>query len=131
MSVMVYSRLGDVLRNQGLTVGEVQQRTAARFGLAVDVRALDHLTQANRVRRPNLEIATAAAAVLGVGLDDIFVVQTTRAGTDGVGLERARDEEEDVLDPDQSRRLDDLFDAQDWRPLTSDERAELRALVAA
>jgi len=131
MGVMVYSRLGDVLRNQGLTVSEVQRRIAARFGLAVDVRTLDRLTQPHRVRRPNLEIAAAAAAVLSVGLDDIFVVQTTRAETDGVGLERARDEEEDVLDPDQSRRLDGLFEAQDWRSLTSDERAELRALVAA
>ncbi len=38
ISVMVYSRLGDVLRNRNLTVGELRQRIAARFELAVDAR---------------------------------------------------------------------------------------------
>ncbi len=129
MGVMVYSRLGDALRNQGLTVSELQRQITLRFGLTVDVRTLDRLSQDDRVRRPNLEVAAAAAAVLGVGLDDIFVMRITHADTDGVGMERAGDE--DVLDPDQSRRLGDLLEAQDWRSLTSDERAELRALVAA
>jgi len=129
MGVMVYSRLGDALRNQGLTVSELQRQIALRFGLTVDVRTLNRLSQDDRVRRPNLEVAAAAAAVLGVGLDDIFVMRITHADTDGVGMERAGDE--DVLDPDQSRRLGDLLEAQDWRSLTSDERAELRALVAA
>ncbi len=129
MGVMVYSRLGDALRNQGLTVSELQRQIALRFGLTVDVRTLNRLSQDDRVRRPNLEVAAAAAAVLGVGLDDIFVMRITHADTDGVGMERAGDE--DVLDSDQSRRLGDLLEAQDWRSLTSDERAELRALVAA
>lgn len=129
MGVMVYSRLGDALRNQGLTVSELQRQITLRFGLTVDVRTLDRLSQDDRVRRPNLEVAAAAAAVLGVGLDDIFVMRITHADTDGVGMERAGDE--DVLDSDQSRRLGDLLEAQDWRSLTSDERAELRALVAA
>ncbi len=130
MSVVVYSRLGDLLHNRNLTVRDLQQRLAARFGLAVDERTLDRLAQPNRVCRPNLEIVAAAADILGVGLDDIFVVQTARADTDGLGMEQAPDEEEDYLDPNQSRRLEDLFEAQDWRTLTGDERAELRALVA-
>ncbi len=130
MGIAVYSRLGDVLRNQDLTVSDLQRRIAARFGLAVDVRTLDRLARADRVRRPNLEIVAAAAGVLGVGFDDIFVVRTTSADTNGPDMGRAGDEEEDVLDPDQSRRLEDLLEAQDWRTLTGDEHAELRALVA-
>lgn len=130
MGIAVYSRLGDVLRNQDLTVSDLQRRIAARFGLAVDVRTLDRLARADRVRRPNLEIVAAAASVLGVGFDDIFVVRTTSAETNGPSIGRARDEEEDVLDPDQSRRLEDLLEAQDWRTLTGDEHAELRELVA-
>ncbi len=125
MGIAVYSRLGDVLRNQGLTVSDLQRRIAARFRFAVDERTLDRLARADHVRRPNLEIVAAAADVLGVGFDDIFVVGTTSADTNGPGIERARDEEEDVLDPDQSRRLEDLLEARDWRTLTDDESAEL------
>jgi transcriptional regulator with XRE-family HTH domain len=117
MGIAVYSRLGDVLRNQDLTVSDLQRRIAARFGLAMDMRTLDRLARADRVRRPNLEIVAAAAGILGVGFDDIFVVRTSS-------------EEEDVLDPDQSHCLEDLLEAQDWRTLTGDEHAELRALVA-
>ncbi len=130
MGIAVYLRLGDVLQNQDLTVSDLQRRIAARFGLAVDVRTLDRLARADRVRRPNLEIVAAAAGVLGVGFDDIFVVRTTSADTNGPDMGRAGDEEEDVLDPDQSRRLEDLLEAQDWRTLTGDEHAELRELVA-
>ncbi len=130
MSVMVYSRLGDLLHNKNLSVRDLQQQLAVRFGLAVDVRTLDRLARADRVRRPNLEIVAAAADILDVGLDDIFAVQATAVDTDGSGIARAPDGEEDYLDPGQSRRLEDLFEAQGWRALTDDERAELGALVA-
>ena len=131
MSVMVYSRLGDLLHDRNLSVRDLQQQLAARFGLAVDVRTLDRLTRADRVRRPNLEIVAAAADILDVGFEDIFVVQSTTADTDGSGIARAPDGEGDYLDPTQSRRMEDLFEAQGWRDLTDDERAELGALVAA
>jgi len=38
--------------------------------------------------------------------------------------------EEDILDPRQSRCLQKLFDLRDRRPLSEDEQAEMRALVA-
>lgn len=38
MSVMVYSRLGDVLRTRNLTVSDLQRQIAARFDFAVDAR---------------------------------------------------------------------------------------------
>jgi len=125
MSVIVYSRLGDVLRNRNLTVGELRQRIAVRFELAVDARTLDRLARAGRVRRPNLEIAAAAADVVGVGLDDLFAVETTSVGGGGSSTTRLGGVEDDVLDPDRSRRLEDLFEAQDWRTLTSDERDDV------
>jgi len=131
MGVMVYSRLGDVLRARNLSVDDLRRQIASRFNLAVDARTLDRLTRDERVRRPDVEIAAAAAA-LDVGLDDIFLVDAVP--TDGesvVGVDMSDDEEDDVLAPEQSRRLSDLFDLRGRRPLTDDERAELDALVGA
>lgn len=122
MSVMVYSRLGDLLRARNLTVRDLQRRIAARFGWTVDERTLDRLAQAERVRRPDLELVAAAAEALDVSLNDVFAVETTPADELAV--------EDDVLDPEQSRRLQALFDLQDRRPLSEDEQAEMRALVS-
>ncbi len=91
MSVMVYSRLGDLLRDKNVTVRDLQQRLAARFGLMVAVRTLDRLARTDRVRRPDLELAAASAEVLGVGLSEIFAVETAVAdkevqpNADGLG----------------------------------------------
>jgi hypothetical protein len=130
MSVMVYSRLGDLLRVRQLTVQDLQRQIAARFGHAVDRRALDRLARAERVRRPDLELAAAAAAVLEVGLNDLFSVETAPAavaesnGSTGAVAQ-------DLLPPEQSKRLGALFDLRDRRPLTDAEQAELRSLVVA
>jgi len=133
MSVMVYSRLGDLLQSRNLTVRDLQRQLAARFGLVVDVRTLDRLAQADRVRRLDVELAAAAAESLGVSLNDIFAVETAPADDaiepDGDGLAGA-DEEDDVLDPDQSRRLQSLYDRQNRRSLTEAERSEMDELVA-
>jgi transcriptional regulator with XRE-family HTH domain len=75
MSVMVYSRLGDLLRARNLTVSDLQRQIAARFGLTVDTRMLERLARAERVRRPDLEVAAAAAAVLDASLNDVFAVE--------------------------------------------------------
>ena len=128
MGVMVYSRLGDLLRAHHLTVGDLQRQIATRFGLAVDARTLDRLARDERVRRPDVEIA-AAAAVLDARLDDIFAVDVLPLNEDGpIGTDRVV-EVEDILPPEQSWRLSELFDLRDWRPLTDEERAELDALV--
>lgn len=133
MGVMVYSRLGDLLRARSLTVDDLQSQIAARFGLAVDTRTLERMTRDERVRRPDVEIAAAAAEVLDVGLDDIFLVEAMPVVDEAaIGTDAAGDEDGgDVLAPEQSRRLSELFDLQDHRRLSKDERAELDALVAA
>src|SRR5438067_3944994 len=108
IGVMVYSRLGALLRVRYLTVSDLQRQIAARFGLTVDTRTLDRLARAERVRRPDLEIAAAAVAVLDVSLNDVFAVQAVPVDDgDATG---ASDAEEDILDPDQSRRLQALVD---------------------
>jgi len=121
MSVMVYSRLGDLLRVRNMTVGD-------RFGLKVNTRTLDRLTHADRVRRPDLELVGAAAAILDVGLDDVFVVETVPV--DGVGPSSGSDGAHDVLTPHENRRLQELFTLQGYRSLTDEEQAEMDALVA-
>jgi transcriptional regulator with XRE-family HTH domain len=128
MSVMVYSRLGDLLRARNLTVSDLQRQIAARFGLTVDTRMLERLARAERVRRPDLEVAAAAAAVLDASLNDVFAVEAVPV-VDGDAT-AASNAEVDILDPDQSRRLQALFDLRERRPLTLDEQAEMRALVA-
>jgi len=130
MGVMVYSRLGDLLRARHLTVDDLRRQIATRFNPAVDTRTLDRMMRDERVRRPDLEIAAATAA-LDVGLDDVFLVDTRPTGDEGaVDTEEVVDDG-DVLALEQSRRLSDLFDLRDQRPLTDDERAELDALVGA
>ncbi len=134
MGVMVYSRLGGVLRARNMSVDDLRRQIAGRFNLAVDARTLDRLTCGERVRQPDMETATVAAAVLDLGLDDIllFLVDVMPMGDEGeIGTDRLDDEEDDVLAPGQSRRLSDLFDLRGRRPLTNDERAELDALVGA
>jgi len=121
VQVMVYSRLGDLLRARNLSVGDLQHQIAVRFGKTVDPRMLDRLARAERVRRPDLEAAAAAAAVLDVSLSDVFTVKTSEA--DSVVAEQ------DILDPIQSERLQQLSALQDTRSLSADERLEMRALV--
>ena len=103
MGLMVYSRLGDLLRARHLTVDDLQRQIAARFGLAVDARTLDRLARDERVRRPDVEIA--AAAVLDARLDDLFAVDALPLGENGTTGTDQRAEQEDVLPPEQSRRL--------------------------
>jgi hypothetical protein len=49
MGVVVYSRLGDVLRARNLSVDDLQRHIAAHFDLATDTRTLDRLTRGERV----------------------------------------------------------------------------------
>jgi len=129
VSVMVYSRLGDLLRTRNLTVSDLQHQIAARFGRTVDARTLDRLARAERVRRPDLEVAATAAEALDVSLNDVFAVKTAPANAGEPPMDDLADEE-DILDPAQSRRLQKLFDLQDRRALSADEQAEMRGLVA-
>lgn len=97
----------------------------------MDERTLDRLARADRVRRPDLELAAASAEVLGVGLSEIFAAETPPADEEiepdlvGYGL---GDEEDDILDPAQSRRLKSLYDHQHRRALTEAEWAEMGGL---
>jgi len=136
MSVMVYSRLSDLLRANNLTVRDLQQQIADQFGLAVGMRALEQLARGDRVRRADLEVAAAVAETLGVSLNEIFAVETAPVST-GLENEGEREmdmsdvEEDDVLDPEQSRRLQSLYNRQHRRALTEAEWAEMDELVAA
>lgn len=128
MSVTVYSRLDNVLRARNLTVDDLRRQIATRFNLAVDVRTRDQMARDERVRRPDLEVAAAAAAA---GLDDVFLVDTLPIDDTGAVGASESNEEDDVLAPEESRRLSELFDLRGQRPLTNDECAELDALVGA
>ncbi len=128
MSVMVYSRLGAVLRGKNMTVSDLARAITERFGLEVDERTLDRLTQTARVRRPDIELAGAAAAALDVGLDDVFAVEAVPITEESTDAESA--EKESVLTPAERQRLRQLYEQQGRRALTEDEWAEMDALVA-
>jgi transcriptional regulator with XRE-family HTH domain len=131
MGVTVCSRLGELLRVRNLTVADLQDRIAARFGLAVDARTLDRLARSDRVRRLDIEVAAAVASVLDIGLDDLFAVDAVPLGAEDTTDSYDPAEGDDILVPVQSRRLSELFDLQDRRPLSEEEQVELNALVAA
>jgi transcriptional regulator with XRE-family HTH domain len=123
MSVVVYPRLAELLKERNLTVAELERQIKERFGLAVNPKTLYRLTQAAPVQRADLEIAGATAAVLGVGLDDLFAVDARPADDNGEADLR-------ILGPADSRRMAALVDRQAHGLLTDEEWAELEKLVA-
>jgi hypothetical protein len=122
VSVAVYPRLEELLRERNLTVAELKRQIVARYGLTFDQRTLDRLAQREPVRRADLTIAGAAAQILGVGLGDLFAVEAIPVGV-------SSHPDDDLLDDDQAERMLELLDLQDERPLTRSERRELRGLV--
>lgn len=118
MSVTVYPRLAELLEEHHLTLAELEGRIATQFGSAVDTQGLVRLAESTPVRQADLELAGAAAAVLGVGLDDLFTVAAL-PGPDEAGLQ--------ILDPDDSRHLVDLLDRKE--SLTPDELHRLEILL--
>ena len=115
---MVYPRLAELLKERNLTVAELERQIKERFGLAVNPKTLYRLTQAARVQRADLEIAGATAAVLGVGLDDLFAVDARPADDNG-------EEDLRILGPADSRRMAALITYLDlkaccrvWAPRT-------------
>ncbi len=127
VSIRVYSRLGDVLRRRGVSVTDLRASIADRFGLTADQRTLARWARPTRVRRLDLELAWAIAAVLGVELGEVF----TSEGTTEVEHRSRSDAIDSVLEPIHERRLQDLYDVQADRGLTEAERDEMGALVAA
>jgi hypothetical protein len=122
MTVAVYPRLGVLLDERNLTVAELARRLRERFGLEVNLKTLYRLAQDAPVQRADLEIAGAAAALLGVGLDDLFAVEAVPVGGDSLP---------EALSSEQSRRLAALFALRAERALSGEEQAELDALVTA
>jgi transposase len=120
MGVTVYPQLATLLEERRLTVAELERQIKARFGLTMNIKSLYRLAQSTPVQRADLEIAGAAAAVLGVGLDDLFYVETS-AGDD---------DREPLLGPDDSKRLAELQEQQAHTALTNSEWSELETLVA-
>ena len=119
MGVAVYPRLGALLHASGMSVAELERQIERHYGLLVDTKTLYRLTHPEPVQRADLEVAGAAAAVLGVGLDELFEVQAQPVEASG-GSD---------LTPEQSHRLSELFGRQSRGPLLPDERAELESLV--
>jgi transcriptional regulator with XRE-family HTH domain len=130
MGVAVYSRLAELLEARNMTVRDLHREIVARFGRSFDSRALDRLTREARVRRPDMELAAAAAAVLGVTLGDLFAMDAT-AGPANDEAGAMPEQENDLLGSEQSQRLSGLFDLQDRRALSPAEQTELEQLVAA
>lgn len=124
MSVAVYPRLSELLRQRNLTVAELSRQIARRFGLTVDPKTLYRLTDAAPIQRADLAIAGAVASILDVGLDDLFEVQAVPVAAVPIASEI------NALDPWQSHRLSELFDRQAHGILSPTEAVELEALVA-
>ena len=110
MSVAVYPRLAQLLAARRLTVAELERQIEERYGLSVNAKTLYRLAQPAPVQRADMEIAGAAATILGVGLDDLFVVDAVAVDDDAA--------EAGILDPADSRRMAELVERQALRLLT-------------
>jgi hypothetical protein len=122
MSVLVYPRLSELLKEKNVTVPHLARPIEERFGLRVSRRTLERLTHTTPIRHADPELAGAVATILGVELNDIFTVQTTPI---------ADEADDDILDPAQSQRMRELHDLQGQRLLTDEEWTELEGLVSA
>src|SRR4051794_30687229 len=118
MVVAVYPKLGEQLQRRGLTVAELQRQIEGRFALPVDRKTLYRLTYHEPIKRAELDVAAAAAAVLGIGLGDLFEVEANPV-TEELG----------DLTPEEASRMSELLDAQSRRALSEAERNELEGLV--
>ncbi len=123
MSVTVYPRLAELLKERGLTVAELGRRIKERFGLGVNAKTLYRLTQAAPVQRADLEVAGATVAILGIGLDDLFTIEAHPYNRDS-------EAEVSILEPEDSRRMAELVDRQAHELLTDTEWEALETLVA-
>ncbi len=123
MSVVVYPRLGTLLRKRDLTVQDLRRRIEAQIGLVADPKTLYRLTRSAAIRRADLEVAGAAAAVLGVALGDLFDVCVSPSAD----APASRGEQEQAR---RSERLAALFAAQAAGTLSPEGWRELERLLA-
>ena len=121
MSVTVYPQLAALLEQRRLSAAELERQIKARFGVAVNAKSFYRLTQPAPVQRADLEIAGATASILGVGIDDLFRIETSFTEDEG---------QASILGVDESRRLAALMERQDKGLLESAELAELDALIS-
>jgi hypothetical protein len=120
MGLAVIPRLGELLRERNLALVDLEQQIGLRFGLTVEPGSLERFADAEPVQQANLELAGAAASILGVGLDDLF---------DVILLPGPADSGPGALPEAQARRLTELLECQQSRPLSEVERRELDDLV--
>ena len=82
MGIEVYPQLSSVLAERGLTAEDVARQIRDQFGLNVSVTMVTQLAQQGSLHAANIEVAVAAAQVLGIGLDDLFISVAHRVATD-------------------------------------------------
>jgi hypothetical protein len=123
MSVEVYLRLSELLREKNLCVAELERQIEQRFRLSVDPKTLYRLTYDEPIQRADLQIVGAADAEHGVGLGDLFHVEAFPVDTSDEA--QIRD-----LDPMKSQRLANLFTRQACGSLLDAEQTELESLMA-
>ncbi len=123
MSVTVYSRLNELLRQRDLTVGDLERHIDERFGVLLDPGVVDRLMRDAPVRQADVAAIGAVAAALGVEVGELFQMRA-------IPIEDDAGENISDLNPRDSRRLDVLFARQDRVPLSADEQAEMRQLIA-
>jgi hypothetical protein len=104
-----------------LSVSALEREIEARFGRSVNPKTLYRLTQALPVQRADLEVAGAAAAILGVGLDALFRIEATPVS--------ARPDPAAEFGPEQGERLAELFSRRAEGLLTTAEQRELASLI--
>lgn len=82
MSIEVYPQLGALLAERSLTEEDLARQIRAQFGLRVSVAMVTQLAQQGSLHAANVEVAVAAAQVLGIGLDDLFLSVAHPVATD-------------------------------------------------
>lgn len=72
MSIDISPQLGSILARRQMTEDDLARQIRERFDLGADASMIARLARQDTLQNANVELAVAAARILGVSLDDLF-----------------------------------------------------------
>ncbi len=98
MAIAVYSRVGRMLDERAISLTDLREELAARYDLHVDARSLDELVRRDPLRRPDIALLEAIAAILRMSVDDLLDVRYLVIVPAGAQVRREAAGTQDVLE---------------------------------
>lgn len=121
MSIDISPQLSSVLAARRMTEDDLARQIRERFDLAADAAMIAQLARQETLHGTNVELALAAAQVLGISLDDLFRSAASPASSDTPAVYFRGYSQEEIAA---------LLDDQTYGDLASDSQKHLDNLLA-